>query len=55
MTLKEIRLEFPKDKSVSELYDYIYKLTEALDIILSGINEENLSDELKEKLGLGGE
>ena len=55
MKLKDFGIEFPRDKSVDALYSYIYRLTEVLDIILSGIDEGNLSDELKEKLGLGGE
>lgn len=55
MTLKDFGIEFPRDKSVEALYGYIYRLVEVLDIILSGIDESNLSDELKQKLGIGGD
>lgn len=55
MKLKDFGIEFPRDKSMDALYGYIYRLVEVLDIILSGIDESNLSDELKEKLGLGNE
>ena len=55
MKLKDFGIEFPRDKSMDALYGYIYRLVEVLDIILSGIDEGNLSDELKEKLGIGGE
>ena len=34
------------------LHGYIYRLVEVLEIILSGIDEGNLSGELKEKLGI---
>jgi hypothetical protein len=55
MTLKDFGIEFPRDKSAEALYGYIYRLVEILDIILSGIDESNLSDELKQKLGIGGD
>ena len=55
MTLKDCGIEFPRDKSAEALYGYIYRLVEVLDIILSGIDEGNLSDELKEKLGIKSE
>lgn len=54
MKLKDFGIEFPKEKSSEALYDYIFRLVEVLDIILSGIDESNLSSELKEKLGIGG-
>jgi hypothetical protein len=55
MKLKDFGIEFPREKSWDALYDYIYRLVEILDIILSGIDESNLSDELKQKLGIGGD
>lgn len=55
MKLKDFGIEFPKVKTAEALYDYTYRLVEVLDIILSGINEDNLSADLKEKLGIGGE
>ena len=54
MKLKDFGIEFPREKSPEALYDYIFRLVEVLDIILSGIDESNLSNELKEKLGIGG-
>ena len=54
MKLKDFGIEFPKVKAVDSLYDYVYKLVEVLDVILSGIDEENLSSDLKQKLGIGG-
>ncbi len=56
MTLKDFGLEFPKEKKAEALYDYIYRVIEALDVILGEkIGEDSLSDDLKSKLGLGGE
>ena len=55
MKLKDFGLEFPKEKNVEALHGYIYRLVEVLEIILSGIDEGNLSGELKEKLGIGGD
>lgn len=55
MTLKDFGIEFPKEKTAEALYGYIYRLVEVLNIILSGIDESNLSDELKQKLGIGGD
>ena len=55
MKLKDFGIEFPREKSVEALYGYIYRLVEVLDIILSGLDENNLSDELKNKLGIGGD
>lgn len=55
MKLKDFGIEFPRDRSVDSLYGYIYRLVEVLDIVLSGIDESNLSDELKKKLGMGGD
>ena len=54
MRLKDFGLEFPREKTSAALYDYIYRLVEALEIILSEIGEENLSQELKEKISTGG-
>lgn len=49
------KLEFPKNADINQLYDYIFKLVEILEISLSNIGEENLSQALKEKLGLSGD
>ena len=54
MKLKDMGIEFPREKTVGALYDYIYRLSEALEIILSEIDEDNLSQSLKQKIDGGG-
>lgn len=54
MKLKDFGIEFPREKNAEALYDYIFRLVEVLDVILSEIDEGNLSSHLKEKLGIGG-
>ena len=54
MKLKDFGIEFPREKNAEALYDYIFRLVEVLDVILSEIDEGNLSSGLKEKIGIGG-
>ena len=44
------RLEGLDTASVRELRNYLYQMQEQLEYILSNIDTENLSDDLKEKL-----
>lgn len=41
MNLKDYGLEFPKEKTVEALYDYIFKLVEVLDVMLSDKQEND--------------
>lgn len=49
-------MTFPKpEASKEELYKFLFKMFEALKLDLSGIDEDNLSENLKKKLNLTSE
>ena len=43
-------LIFPKDKTFDELYEFAFRQNELLSVILSSIDEDNLSQNIKNKI-----